>query len=190
MASTGLDLDDDRWSRLQGGYRVAYDPRGTLRAIENGDGVAKAWKELWNELHHQGDVGEASYAAVPHLVRIHEARGVSDWNTYGLLATIELARDYNRNPDLPTYLREPYEAAWRRLVEIGLHELKFAEEPVLIQAILGVLALGKGQRSIGYFVTAFDEGERQEMLAQRFGGPRGLDGRQMPFWQLRHTFGR
>jgi hypothetical protein len=188
MASIGLDLDDDRWSRLQGGYRVAYDPREALRAIENGEDVAKAWKELWNELHHQGDVGEASYAAVPHLVRVHESRGVPDWNTYGLLASIELARDYGRNPDLPAYLQEPYEAAWRRLVEIGLRELKSAEEPVLIQTILGVLAVGKGQRSIGYFVCQFDEDERQEMLVEQYGHTADLDGR--PFWRLRHTFGR
>ena len=84
-----MEFDDPQWDRLQGGYRIPYDPRNALRALEQGNGTEAAWQELWNELYHQGDVGEASYAAVPHLVRIHALRGVPDANTYALVALIE-----------------------------------------------------------------------------------------------------
>jgi hypothetical protein len=114
-----MDLDDPAWGRLLGGYRVPYDPRKALRALEQGDDTEGAWAELWNELHHQGDVGAASYAAVPHLVRIHAARGVPDWNTYALVAIVEEARRESRNPRLPANLRDAYEAAWHQLVELG-----------------------------------------------------------------------
>ena len=122
-----MDLRDDRWTRLLGGYRVPYDPRKALLALERGESVDSAWNELWNELHHQGDVGEASFAAVPHLVRIHELRGIPDWNTYLIASIIELARDNPRNPKLPADFEKPYETAWTQLVEIGLRELKLAE---------------------------------------------------------------
>jgi hypothetical protein len=161
-----MDLDDPGLSRLLGGYRIPYDPRKPLRALEQGKDVAVAGEELWNELHHQGDVGEASYAAVPHLVRIHAARGVADWNTYGLVAIIEEARQRRRNPEMPANLRNAYEAAWRELMEIGLTELKTADDATLVCGIISVLAIGKGQLNLGRFAIFFPEDERQEILAK------------------------
>ena len=162
-----MDLDDPTWSRLLGGYRVPYDPRNALRTLERGDDDTEgAWKELWNELHHQGDVGEASYAAVPHLVRVHAARGLPDWNTYALVATIEEARRDGRNPILPASLRSAYEAAWHQLVGLGLHELERAEDPSLICSIIAVIAMAKGQFTLGRFAVNFTEDERKEILAE------------------------
>jgi len=57
-----------------------------------------------NSAHHQGDVGEASYAAVPHPVRIYHKRAVIDWKTYAIVAVIELARDERKNPEIPQWL--------------------------------------------------------------------------------------
>jgi hypothetical protein len=71
---------------------MAFDPRLALQNLESNVHVKEAWRELWEELHHQGDVGEASYAAVPHIVRIHRKRRLDYWNTYALVAIIELAR--------------------------------------------------------------------------------------------------
>ncbi|MEG0881483.1 MAG: hypothetical protein RSH52_09485, partial [Janthinobacterium sp.] len=62
-----LSLDDPLWTTLEGGYRMPYDVAKALKAMQAGDDV---WHELWEELHHQGDVGVASYAAVPQLVHL------------------------------------------------------------------------------------------------------------------------
>src|ERR1700733_11200764 len=78
-----LGLDDNRWSNLTGGYRTAFDPRPLLARLETEHDTAAVWHELWEELHHQGDLGEASYASVPHLVRIHRTSGIIAWNSYG-----------------------------------------------------------------------------------------------------------
>jgi hypothetical protein len=166
MSLDGLHLNDRRWTRLLGGYRVPYDPRRALLALERGTDVDNAWDELWNELHHQGDIGEASFAAVPHLVRIHERRSVPDWNTYLLAAIVELARDDPRNPKLPADFRKSYEIAWTRLVEIGLRELKAAESETLVTSIIAVVAIAKGQRTLGRFAIEFTEDERREILAK------------------------
>ena len=66
-----LSFNDERWERLTGGYKVSFDPRPSLRQLESQQDTAAAWEELWEELHHQSNVGVASYAAVPELVRIH-----------------------------------------------------------------------------------------------------------------------
>ena len=51
-----LGLDDALWKELTGGYKVPLDPRPLLAELEAGHGET-AWPELWNELHHPGDVG-------------------------------------------------------------------------------------------------------------------------------------
>jgi hypothetical protein len=68
-------------------------------------------------------VGEASYAGVPHLVRIYRERGVVDWNTYAIVAVIELARDGGKNPPVLKWLKEDYFHALRDLAEVGAAEV-------------------------------------------------------------------
>src|SRR5437764_1712702 len=98
-----LDFTDPRWPSLKGGYRIPIDIRPLLQRLETAKDLQPAWDELWQELYHQGDIGEASFAALPHLLRIHRQRGAIDWNTYALAATIELARGQGKNPDVPPW---------------------------------------------------------------------------------------
>jgi len=56
-------------------HRPAVGLRAGLQRLAAGMDRDAAWAELWQGLHHQGDVCEASYAAVPHLVRIQPDRG-------------------------------------------------------------------------------------------------------------------
>lgn len=55
-----LGFSDPRWNQLECGYRVRYDPRPALAKLQSGVDVAAAWEVLWQELHHQGDVGVVS----------------------------------------------------------------------------------------------------------------------------------
>lgn len=153
-----LDYDDIRWTELEAGYRVAVDLRPFLRRLES-EGTPAAWDDLWQELYHQGDVGIGSYAAVPHLVRIHEARGVVDWNTYALVATIELARETRTNPDVPAWLRQSYDEALRTLARLGLAELPRASEHEAVRSMLAVLAIVHGARTYGRVILEISEDE-------------------------------
>jgi hypothetical protein len=159
-----ISLDDPRWPGLRGGYRMPYDPRPALRNLEEGRDIDAAWKQLWNELHHQGDVGEASYAAVPHLVRIHAKNGIADWNTYAMVATVEDARRKEANPLLPSWLSESYESALRKLAELGLEEFRNAERPELVNSIIAVLTIARGQPLLARLAAAFTDDERKEIL--------------------------
>ena len=88
---TMLSFEDKRWQNLEGGYREKFDPRPQLSKLLANNDTKVAWHELWEGLHHQGDIGEASYAAVPELVRIYRERRELDWNTYAIVGVVELA---------------------------------------------------------------------------------------------------
>ena len=154
-----LDLEDSRWEELRGGYRTIYDPRPALLRLRSEKDARQAWEELWDGLHHQGDVGDASYAAVPHLVEIHRQRGTPDWNPYAMVATIELARGDIRNPKLPEWLAGDYLQAIRKLSTVGAMELAFARNPEEIRAILAVLAISKDARTHGRLLLNYSEEE-------------------------------
>jgi hypothetical protein len=164
-----LHLDDPRWSKLTGGYRVPVDLRPLLRELESGADTESAWADLWAELHHQGDVGDGSYVAVPHLVRIHRDRGVPDWNTYALVATVELARGNGRNPEVSGLDRASYQQALRDLAQLGLRELTTAKAPEAVRSILAILAIVYGARTYGRILVEFTEDEVLELERAAFG---------------------
>jgi|SRR3954451_7703716 hypothetical protein len=158
-----LSLDDSRWLSLTGGYKTYFDPRPLLAELENDKETAAAWHALWEELHHQGDVGDASYAAVPHLVRIHQKRGIVDWNTYAIVACIESARTERKNPKVPGWLEKDYFLSIQDLCEIGVAEISRTDEHEAVRAILSVIAITKGLRTHGRFLLDYAEDELLEM---------------------------
>lgn len=164
-----ITLDDPKWKSLHGGYRVAYDASAALRTIEEGIAVEAAWEELWNELHHQGDVDEASYAAVPQIIRILRTKSQSsvDWNPYALISTIEVERHRKGSPPLPAWLVNDYHDAWTELIDVAVRDLKNTMSPLAIRSILGALALGKQQVKLGAFIGNSDESEIDEFLKDR-----------------------
>jgi hypothetical protein len=97
-----LNFNDQRWEHLTGGFKIPFDPRPCLRQIESTQNTDDARKELWEELHHQGDVGSASYAAVPELVRFHRMGGAADWNLYAIVAIIDWLELNRRIQKCPT----------------------------------------------------------------------------------------
>ena len=52
----------------------------------------EAWEELWDGLHHQGDIGSASLAAIPHIAIISKDFDSLDWNVYAIAGLIEEIR--------------------------------------------------------------------------------------------------
>ena len=156
-----LNLDDKKWQELEGGYRVPYDASVALRALREGEDV---WSELWDELHHQGDVGSASYAAVPQLVDIAALAAERDWNFYGLIATIKVESHRKGNPPIPAWLRPAYDEAWTRALQLGLTDLVSSTDTETTRAILSVLALAKGDLRLGVMLNGADSSEIDEWL--------------------------
>jgi hypothetical protein len=121
---------------------------------------------LWEELHHQGDVGEASYAAVPHVIRIGKTFPKRDWNLYALVSCIEVERHRKTNPELPDWLVESYQQAMRELLELAANDIKSADEQYTVWSILGAIALAKGELKLGALISMADESEIEEILEE------------------------
>ena len=159
-----LPLFDAKWATLLGGYRVPYDPSEALSRLGQGQ---DAWQELWSELHHQGDVGEASYAAVPHLVRIAADAMQRSWNFYALVSTIEIERHRKSNPPLPRWLSDDYSVALRGMQSLALNDLPLRDDSLSVQAILAALALCRGQAKLGALISSLDESELDELVDEQ-----------------------
>jgi hypothetical protein len=163
-----LPLDDQRWPSLDGGYRIPYDASAPLREMERADNLQPIWDELWNELHHQGDVGLASYAAIPQLVRIARARNLADWNLYAIASTIESARHEGQNPALPEWLESSYSAAWQDLQSMALDHLRSQTDEVTTRSILAVVAIARGLSKLGRLLSEFHASEIEEVYYQLY----------------------
>lgn len=154
-----ISFEDARWSHLTGGYKTLFDPRPLLNRLETERDTTKIWRELWEELHHQGDVGEASFAAIPFIVKNYRERGVFDRNTYAIVAIIELARKEGKNPDVPRWIADDYFQAIGILAEIGTREVLQARSTDDVRAIISVIAIKKGLRLHGKFLVNYSEDE-------------------------------
>lgn len=172
-----LDYADSHWPELCGGYRMPYDPRPALQLLQTQGGAETTWDPLWNELHHQGDVDVASYAAVTALAHIQQERRDLGWNVYALVATIETERHRKSNPPVPTWLAPLYRDAWTTLRESALHELRDATEPVLVRSALAVVALSRGLRTFGAILSDFDEAELIDILDEQLGWSEMYEGK-------------
>jgi hypothetical protein len=170
-----LALDDPKWKALTGGRRTQVDLSKLLRAVEAAREPTESWNELWDAIYHQGQIGDGAFAAVPHLVRIHQAHGVVNWNTYALVAAIELARGKKGNPDTPEWARGAYNEALAELAKQGLAELPQSKRPETTRSILGLLAIVFGARTYGRLLLEFTEDELLELEQGLSGGLPGSD---------------
>lgn len=159
-----LDLADEMWKSLNGGYRIPYDASVPLLSLQKGMDV---WEELWTELHHQGDVDIASYAAIPQLVRIAGQSTSRDWNFYGLVAIIEIERHRKCNPALPAWLKADYDDALEKASALAVADLGSKSDDVTTRATLSVLALANGELKLGAMLSGLDASELDEWLEER-----------------------
>jgi hypothetical protein len=79
-----------------------------------------------------------------------------------MVATIELVRAKDKNPDVPNWLAESYFSAIRELAQWGLGELEGAKDSEDIRAILSILAIWKQARTHGRFILEYSEEELSE----------------------------
>ena len=156
--------DTGDWSRLTDANGEHYDPRGALKAIASGD-TDNGYDELWQRVHHQGDLGTAAYAVVPNLVSLMSHRAKPDWRAYALIATVEERRKADRNPNIPDWLQGPYETAMRDVIGPALSHLRGVNDDADVRSLLAVLAHAKGQPTVGA-IALWTEDERQEALGE------------------------
>src|SRR5262245_16875406 len=116
-----LPITDPRWKRYRGGYnRAGVDITHFLDKLLSAQVLEKDWDILWDDLHHQGDVGETSYAVVPYLAHYASMATPIAWHAFGFPAVVELERGHHGNPELPVELVGGYSSALLALPKIAL----------------------------------------------------------------------
>jgi len=115
-----LPLDDPRWSKIDDAYGPASKIPHLLRDLEKLPAIedfhAEPYHSLWSALCHQGDVYPASYAAVPHLIRIVEETGNKfEPSILMLVHSIIVARAEGRSGPIPDEFAAAYERALARI---------------------------------------------------------------------------
>jgi hypothetical protein len=140
-----LPLSDKRWKTYRSGYKECdLDVTGWLRKLSSGDFDESHWNYLWNELHHQNDVGEASYAVVPYLAVFAKKHNRFDWHLFAFPVVVELARlDISGSPMIPDEIRDTYYWGIKELANIAVTELEEWDD-VQAPCMSACIALAKG----------------------------------------------
>ena len=161
-----MNIDDPRWSELAGGNGVPYDPRPAFERLRLDTDPDSAWQELWDNLESGGSVGEASYAAIPHLLEIVLSRPERPWSFFLIAGTIELERESPDNPELPDWLAADYSAAWEKIFELARAELAAARDPLTLRCLLATIAIAKGDNLRGRLLLDHDDEALEQMLGE------------------------
>ncbi|MFZ6009560.1 MAG: hypothetical protein ACOYXT_04370 [Bacteroidota bacterium] len=165
-----MTLEDNIWKELEGGYRgTEYDASVPLKKLEEAatrEQIDKIFEELWDELHHQGDVGLASYLALPHLVRIARAKGLFDWNVLGICAVIEQQRHLGNNPSLPNEFQEYYNDGLAKLRDFVIANMNKEVDDDTFRMACSALATASGRIKLGKAIMELDEDVLDEFLEQ------------------------
>ena len=164
-----MDLDNRLWATFSGGYKIPYDASKPLRKLRDAtrqDEYSVIFAELWDNLHHQGDVGLASYLAVPQLLSICINKQSRDCNFIGLCVLIENCRLEPHNPDLPPEYQNLYFDSLKELESYLLLNFKSITDQDALRFSLALLATLNGQPGLGKAIELLDEDLISEFLQQ------------------------
>ncbi len=166
-----MELTDETWKSHKGGYRTLYDASVGLRQLEqatNPEKLQDIFDELWNELHHQGDVGIASYLTLPQLVRICKAKEIFDFNLLGLCCVIEQQRNLGDNPTLPDEFSEYYFKGLLDLKALVLTKISKQLDDSVYTLSLATLATCSGRHKLGKAIMELEDKDIMDEFLEQF----------------------
>ena len=166
-----MKLTDEAWQKVEGGYRILYDASVPLRQLEqttNPEKVKNIFAELWEELHHQGDVGIASYIALPQLVRICELKDIFDTNLLGLCCVIEQQRHFGNNPILPNEFQNYYDQGLLDLKDFVLNNINKDLDDSTYTMALATLATCTRRIKLGKAIMELEDRDIVDEFLKQF----------------------
>jgi hypothetical protein len=109
-------------------------------------------------------VGDASYAAVAHLVQVHVARTVVPVRLFTLAATVEVARTTAGSTQPPLWLIADYSHAIEELSFKGMHSLHTRVSRTQTSAVLPLLYVWQGFTIYAAALLEYSEEELGEFF--------------------------
>ena len=167
-----ISLDDPFWEQVKCGYGIRYNPVPALRRLEaarTANEESEAFVELWDELHHQGDLGIGSYASVPHIVRIGRVRAPMTPDFFALIAVIEIERHENENPKMPREFADDYAQALSSIPDLIAKASPLKWDESMIGSTCAALAASKGNRLLARAYLEMTEDNAIPFLREEIG---------------------
>ncbi len=159
-----LPLTDSKWKDLEGGYKTKYDASVPLQKLEKESDLniqAEILDELFEELHHQGDIGIASYLSLPHLIRIGIHRKITNYRIIALIATIEIAR-HSSNLSIPKEYENSYFEMLKKVTDLVAVNSNWDRSYTC--CALSAIAASKGQIDMAKVILELEDAD----LTQKF----------------------
>jgi hypothetical protein len=147
-----IALDSPRWSELEHAYGAAGNIPPLLRQLEGFPDQTRydeePWFTLWSALCHQGDVYSASFAAVPHVVRVLANDPLrAQFCFFQLPAQVEICRR-RKEVAIPADLQEAYFVALSQLPSLAGAASAREWDSDFLCCALSAIAAAKGFPSI------------------------------------------
>lgn len=142
-----LALDSPRWGELEHAYGQASDIPDLLRQLEtlpSGGNNDEPWFSLWSALAHQGDVYSATFAAVPHVVRVLATSPRTAGIAYFQFPAVAEAWRQQKNVAIPDDLRAHYLAALAALPSLVALAAEREWDGEFLACALSAIAAAKG----------------------------------------------
>ena len=162
-----LTLDSPKWSELLHAYGAATNIPGLLRQLEKMppyEGETEPWFSIWSALAHQGDVYSASFAAVPHVVRIlAQAPDKADFSYFQFPAWVEICRQ-KKSVAIPEELEADYFAALRQLPALVAQAADREWDEALLICALSAIAASKGYVNVAEATQELSSSVAEEFL--------------------------
>ena len=146
-----ISLDSPRWRALEHAYGSAGNIPALLRQLEtlpDSSPQEEPWFSLWSALAHQGDVYTASFAAVPHVVRVLASAPSRAGAVYlQFPAWVEICRR-KKAVEIPTDLAAAYFEALSRLPALVAAAATREWQADFLVCALSAIAAAKGEPSV------------------------------------------
>jgi hypothetical protein len=122
------------------------------------------WFSLWSSLYHQGDIYNASFAAVPEIVKhLTNDPQQATFSFFALPASIEIARAKS-NLAIPSELSSAYFEAIRALASLATKLAYSESKPLISRATTAAFAVSVGQHAYAELVLEIPPEEISEVL--------------------------
>ena len=169
-----LALDSKLWRKLSDAYGTASDIPSLLIVLESlppNDGPeAEPYFSLWSALCHQGDIYTASYAALPHIIRIMStAPERVPMTLFSMVACVEIAHCKGRGPTVPPDLEADYRAALDQVPELVAGAARANWDHWYCGAALAAVAAAKGFARLAEAVLELDPDTVEDVMRRKFG---------------------
>jgi hypothetical protein len=162
-----ISLDSSEWANLHHAYGNAADIPPLLQQLEThpaADAKSGPWFELWRALVHHSEVYPASFAAVPHVVRILSASPSSASNVFFQFPTrIEICRQRNNIP-VPDALATDYFFALKLLASQVCAASERQWDNASLRAALAAFAISKGSAVLAEAIQELDDITAKQFL--------------------------